>query len=263
VSVASLAGTAEVYWPPMPPPPVAGVAAVHPRPTDDVPAVLALDAASPIVSVAVARPAGVLAERREEIARSSVLLLGMVDGALAEAGVTLGELAGLVALAGPGSFTGLRIGMATVLGLHQATGLPATAVPTLEILARLAPAGAAGRPVAAAVDVLRDEWAMQLFAPVLRPLGPPARLSTAELVAQVERAGAVLIGFGVARLAPRLGPAAGPAIEPAALAGAAALAAVRHPPSWDAGRLSAPLYFRPPAATPRPTAGPARSAEAP
>ena len=251
------------------PPPVAGAAAAarptRPTATGDAPAVLALDAASPIVSVAVARPSGVLAERREAILRSSVLLLGMVDGVLAEAGVALGELAGLVALAGPGSFTGLRIGMATVLGLHQATGLPATAVPTLEVLARLGLARATGRPVAAAVDVIRDEWAMQLFAPAppLRTAGPPARVPTAELLARVERAGAALIGFGVGRLAPRLGPGAGPVIEPAVLAGTAALAAARQPPAWDAERLTAPLYFRPPAAPPRPSAGPARRAGTP
>ena len=200
--------------------------------------------------------------------RSSVRLLGMVDGVLAEAGVALGELAGLVALAGPGSFTGLRIGMATILGLHQAAGRPATAVPTLEVLARLGLAQAAGRPVVAAVDVLRDEWAMQLFAPAgpaetPRSEEPPSRVPTAELLARVERTGAALIGFGVERLAPRLGPGAGPAIEPAVLAGAAALAAARQPPIWDAARLTAPLYFRPPAATPRPAAGPPRSPGAP
>ena len=69
---------------------------------------LVLDTASPTVSVAVAAGGRLLAERREPIARSSVLLLPMIDEALAEAGAALGDLAGLVVLAGPGSFTGLR-----------------------------------------------------------------------------------------------------------------------------------------------------------
>lgn len=99
---------------------------------------MALDTASPVVSVAAARPSGVIAERREELRRSSVRLLGMIDEVLAEAGVRVAGLAGVVVLAGPGSFTGLRVGLATALGLHQATGVAATAVPTLGTLARVA-----------------------------------------------------------------------------------------------------------------------------
>ncbi len=216
-------------------------------------AVLALDTASPTVSVAVADPAAVLAERCEEIGRSSVRLLGMVDEVLAEAGTRLGDLAGIVVLAGPGSFTGLRVGMSTVLGFHLATGVPATAVPTLEVLAHLAPPG---RSAVAAVDVLRGEWAAQSFGPGFadtrgddpppRARGEAARIAAGELVARVRDEEAVLIGFGVGVLGVE------GAVEPTALAPAAALAAARRPPDWDPSRLAAPLYFRPPATTPAP-----------
>jgi tRNA threonylcarbamoyladenosine biosynthesis protein TsaB len=229
--------------------------------------VLALDTASPVVSVAAARPSGVIAERREELRRSSVRLLGMIDEVLAEAGVRVPELAGVVALAGPGSFTGLRVGLAPVRGLHLATGVAAPAVSTLETRAGVAmPARVFAAPdrVSAAVDVLRGEWAVQAFAlgaagpgggdPV-RPLGAPVRMAAAELVARASEPGAVAIGFGVRALFGDRANAGAPAIEPASLAPAAALAAARHPPAWDPAALTAPVYSHPPPATPpRPAA---------
>lgn len=221
--------------------------------------ILALDTASPMVSVAIAAGGRVLAERREPIARSSVRLLPMIDEALGEAGLGLGDLAGLVVLAGPGSFTGLRVGMATALGLHQAAGVAATAVPTFAALAAWArDEGLADRPLLAAVDVLRGEWAVQAFEPVgdgepPRTAGEPERIAVAELLRRAAEAGARIAGFGVAALAASAGDAPAPTSadfhDPDAIAAAAAREASLRPPSWDASRLTEPLYFRPPAAT--------------
>jgi tRNA threonylcarbamoyladenosine biosynthesis protein TsaB len=233
--------------------------------------ILVLDTASPTVSVAVAAAGRLLAERREPIARSSVRLLPMIDEVLAEADVALGDLAGLVVLAGPGSFTGLRVGMATALGLHQAAGVPATALPTFSALAAWAHhEGLADRPLFAAVDVLRGEWAVQEFplAAEGRPLSPngePERIATAELLRRVAAAGGRICGFGLTALTaagdagapqqPRGGERAAstrPAPdsrEPEALAAAAARELSLRQPDWDPKRLTEPLYFRPPAVT--------------
>ena len=214
--------------------------------------VLVLDTASPTVSVAVAAAGRLLAERREPIARSSVRLLPMIDEALAEADVALGDLAGLVVLAGPGSFTGLRVGMATALGLHQAAGVPATAVPTFDALAAWArDEGLADRPLFAVVDVLRGEWAVQDFTPAAEgappsPSGEPERIATAELLRRAADADGRIAGFGVAAL----GEEAGPELcEPEALAAAAARELSLRLLDWDPSRLTEPLYFRPPAVT--------------
>lgn len=214
--------------------------------------VLVLDTASPTVSVAVAAGGRLLAERREPIARSSVRLLPMIDEVLAEASVALGDLAGIVVLAGPGSFTGLRVGMATALGLHQAAGVQATAVPTFDALAAWArDEGLADRPLFAVVDVLRGEWAVQGFAPEAegapqRPNGEPERIAAAELVRRAADAGGRIAGFGIAAL----GDVQVERYEPEALAPAAARELSLRPPEWEPARLTEPLYFRPPAVTP-------------
>lgn len=206
--------------------------------------ILALDAASPVVSVAVADETGVLASRSVELRRSSRRLLGFVDETLEEAGLAVKDLTGLVALRGPGSFTGLRVGLATIYGLHQALGTPATAVPTLEVLAAAARERAGDRPILAAVDVIRGEWAVQTFSPddPPQPQDEARRVPAEDLPALGP---AILAGFGVSEL--DLPEDCGlEAWEPECLAPAAALSAVRHPPEWNPGLLTEPLYFRPP-----------------
>lgn len=65
----------------------------------------------------------------------SQTLLPMVRDMLAMAGVEIKEIEAIAVAAGPGSFTGLRIGAATAKGLAQALEIPIVAVPTLEGLA--------------------------------------------------------------------------------------------------------------------------------
>jgi len=218
---------------------------------------LLLDTGSPLVSVAVARGGTVLAQRSVEQQRSSARLLDLVREALEEAGLKVGDLGGIVGLRGPGSFTGLRIGLATVLGLHQALGVPATALPTLEVLAASVDAGE-GEAVIAAVDALRGEWSAQAFLGGLIP----SALSAMELAAGADLprlAGgrrAAIVGFGVSRLASLPDWAAAPRlVEPGPLAPAAARLAAGEGVEWDASFLVSPIYSRPPATSlPRPRA---------
>lgn len=197
---------------------------------------LALDTGSPLVSVAVGRGGQLLAERSVEIDRSSGRLLEMIGEVLAEAGAKPADLAGVLALQGPGSFTGLRIGLATALGLHQALGVPATAIPTLKVLAARA---AAEGVVVAAVDALRDEWSAQAFRNG-EPLSGMELVHGSTLPFLVPGITAVT-GFGVSKLE-----------LPVRLIEAGPLAATALrliPDEWDPALLTAPLYSRPPAIT--------------
>lgn len=66
-------------------------------------------------------------------------LMILIDRLLAQVGWDLAALDGFGVVEGPGSFTGLRIGMSTVKGLAQATGKPLAGVSGLEVLARQYP----------------------------------------------------------------------------------------------------------------------------
>ena len=62
-------------------------------------------------------------------------LMPLVDKLLQESGVEREQLQSIAVAAGPGSFTGIRIGVATARALAQGLAIPAVGVPTLEALA--------------------------------------------------------------------------------------------------------------------------------
>jgi len=87
-------------------------------------------------------------------------LVPTIDRVLASGGLTLSDLDGLAVSIGPGSFTGLRVGLATMMGLRLVTGLPLAAVPTLEAMAWNL--RSADRPVCPILKSRRGEvyWAL-------------------------------------------------------------------------------------------------------
>ena len=206
---------------------------------------LTLDTGSPQVSVALGQGDRLLAERSVEIDRSSGRLLEMIAEVLAEAGAKPADLGGVLALQGPGSFTGLRIGLATALGLHQALGVRATAISTLRVLAaRTAEPGT----VVAVVDALRGEWSAQAFRGD-EPLSGMELVHGSTLPSLLPGITAVT-GFGVSRLAELPDwPEEIRLIEGKPLASIALRIALRLIPTWDSDLLIHPLYSRPPAVT--------------
>ena len=211
---------------------------------------LALDTASPTVSVAVGYGDQLQALQSIEIERSSGRLVGLIDEALSAAGVTVRKLSGIVALAGPGSFTGLRVGMATALGLHQALGIAATAVPTHFALAEWLRRHRPGVPrCLAVVDALRGQWFVQPFAIAgeVHAEDPPRRESSEELAAR--RSASAIVGFGAERLADDLDIHPAVAVQPDALAPAALSLVAAPEANWDPATLTSPLYLRRPAVT--------------
>ena len=157
--------------------------------------------------------------------------------------MSLGDLDGICALQGPGSFTGLRVGLATALGFHQALGVRATAIPTLTVLG----AGSGASRVLAVVDALRGHWFHQRFS-IVGSGQPQSRSDAAchEASRLVFEDIDEVVGFGAQRLA-GVAPASIALTEPVALAAGAAMFAARAD-SWEPRLLTAPLYLRPPPA---------------
>jgi len=97
---------------------------------------LSIETATSWQSVALLEDGRVLARHDQDAAGTQAkLLLPVIDRLLTTAGVPLTDLDGLACSGGPGSFTGIRVGLATCLGLRAATDLPLALVPTLEAMA--------------------------------------------------------------------------------------------------------------------------------
>lgn len=98
--------------------------------------VLAVETATAWQSVAIVDEDGVIAyEEHDAGGGHGLTLLPTIDRMLKRSGLSLPDLDGLACSIGPGSFTGIRVGLATCLGLRTATGLPLTVIPTLEAMA--------------------------------------------------------------------------------------------------------------------------------
>ncbi len=204
---------------------------------------LAFDTGSPVVSVALALP-----DRVDTLAtpqgRSSRELIAMIDELLARADLEVRDLGGIAAARGPGSFTGLRVGLATAIGLHQASGARAGAMSTFEVLAsHYAGSAAAPAPaVLAVVDAHRDRWFIQRMRlgadGAARADGPHEIGGRADL----ERSALPVVGHGVSALEVPAG-----AVEATELAPTMLRRMRKGEFPWDLTALAEPLYLRPPA----------------
>lgn len=108
----------------------------------------------------------VRATREASASRHSANVLRLCDEVLRAAEVRLQDLAAIACGSGPGSFTGLRVGMAVAKGLAMPLGLPLLLVSSLEALARdMLPQAAPGELLLPCLDAGKDRVYAALFEP--------------------------------------------------------------------------------------------------
>jgi tRNA threonylcarbamoyladenosine biosynthesis protein TsaB len=161
---------------------------------------LALDTSTLTAGVAASDGGKLLAEGRRRVTTHSEALLALIDEVMKSAGLAAQDLDGVVCGAGPGSFTGLRIGMATAKGLCWALGKPLVLVSSLQALAARAPEGSR---VCAVIDAYKCEVYAGRFvieAGVPRPISDELAVAPADLKTQIEAdAPIALVGDGALR----------------------------------------------------------------
>ena len=144
--------------------------------------VLALDAASPEPGVALVVAGVIFEERLPGDRQASERLLSAIARCLERAGILLEECGRIAVSSGPGSFTGLRVGLSTAWGLGRARQIPVEAVSTLEGLADAARGNGIAQ-LTAALDAGRGEVVLERFTlagPRAVSLSGPLRVSREE-----------------------------------------------------------------------------------
>jgi tRNA threonylcarbamoyladenosine biosynthesis protein TsaB len=142
---------------------------------------LAIDTALEACSVGVVDGERIVL-RSENIGRGHAeVLMGQVASALGEAGLAFADLDRIAVVVGPGSFTGLRVGIAAARGFALVTGKPALGIGTLAVHA----AEAKGSPVLATLAAGRGEIYGQFFAADGSEAGPPRAASPEVFAAEM------------------------------------------------------------------------------
>jgi tRNA threonylcarbamoyladenosine biosynthesis protein TsaB len=159
--------------------------------------VLAFDCAISGLSVAVVRDRA-LAERREEGRGQAATLLPAIAAVLREAGVDRRSLSMIAVTVGPGSFTGVRVGLAAARGLAIALDVPLAGIATTAAL--LAAAARDDRLAVAAIDTHLGDW----FCALGEGDQAPFLASTEALAGHLAGRPARIVGPQAEALAPRL-----------------------------------------------------------
>lgn len=215
--------------------------------------ILAFDTALRACSVAVCSGDRVLANCFESRSRGHAeVLIPTINQVCADAGVEMADLDRVAVTVGPGTFAGVRIGIAAARGLSVALSLPVVGVTTLEAVAAATARNLRNGEIHVTVvfDARRGQVYVQSFDADLQPLGAPRAATPENVVADLPAGPGILVGDGVAivrdLLAERrsdLRQITGKGHPDAAVIGQ--LAAQRAPMAPGSG-VPCPLYLRPP-----------------
>ena len=171
-------------------------------------------------------------------------LIGIVDRALDQAGVQLSDVERVAVTIGPGSFTGIRVGVAAARGFALSLGVPAVGITTLAVMAEAERERSPGRQVLAAMDAKRNEIYLQAFDADGTPLDEARAVAVEDAQAFAASFDGVVTGSATPLLRP---DATGEHANHFPISIVARLAAAADPSSGK----PKPLYLRGPDAKPQ------------
>ncbi|MHA7131255.1 tRNA (adenosine(37)-N6)-threonylcarbamoyltransferase complex dimerization subunit type 1 TsaB [Algoriphagus namhaensis] len=127
--------------------------------------ILCIETSTPVCSVALHQEGKLLSLREvNEVGAHSAQLLGFIKTVLDEAGVQKSNLSAIAVNSGPGSYTGLRIGVSVAKGLAYSLGLPLISVGAMDVLFTAArPHQSKGSKIIPMLDARRDEVYAQVY----------------------------------------------------------------------------------------------------
>ncbi len=219
--------------------------------------ILAIDTSCGAASVAVVESGRVdpLAVISRAMTRGHAEALApMVDEAARSIEGGLASLDRIAVTTGPGSFTGIRVGLSLARAMGLALGIPVVGVSTLVAFAAHLLSSPRQGVIAAAIDARHGSAYFQLFEPSGRPLGPPRCDSLRECVRGIGEGPALLVGDAACLLAAEAHRAGLPYDLELAIDAPDIVAVARIGNALDpAANPARPLYVKPPDARPNPS----------
>jgi len=159
--------------------------------------ILALESGGRACSAALWRAGSILAEECVPTDHGhATLLIPMIERVMAAGGCRYQALSRIAVAAGPGSFTGLRVGLAAALGLALASGVPAVGISSFQaVAAAIAPALRGRRRLFVLLDSRRDQPFFAELDPDLAFVAPPSVVDIKSALSTITGAGdAILTG---------------------------------------------------------------------
>ncbi len=163
---------------------------------------LAIDTSGPFCSAAIATKQTIIFSCSENIGRGHAeRLMPMLEEMLLQSKVTWQEITQIACVTGPGSFTGLRVGIAAAKGLSLALLCPCRGVSVFEAFAASIQNTDVKKTFAVIMDAKRDQVWMQIFNEAAQPTGTPMAVSTDRITSKLPTTLTDIYGSGAAILA--------------------------------------------------------------
>lgn len=218
--------------------------------------ILAIDAALPAVSACVvdsAEPAPLSSESIEMTRGHAEALMPLIERVVRAAPGGFGGLDRIAVTVGPGSFTGIRVGLAAASGIARALGKPAVGVSTLAAFAAPLILARVESPIVACIDARHGRFYAQMFSGAGKPLDAPGVYDAGAIAAMASDQPCRVTGEGASAVAAEIWARGGRAdvtgrLASPAIAFVAMLGLMADPDAGDGGLH--PMYLKAVDATP-------------